>query len=299
MDLEQMLVDDYRVQRRRSLFSAEHRLRYLRRGFGDLKARDITYDRVNRYVAERLRESSASTVRYEVALLGRMLRLAYKAGRLETLKALPTISVGDNARTGFCSPEEIERVIPYLPTWSKSAVRALYLTGWRTGEVLGLSWKRVDFKAGTLRLDARDTKSGKPRLFPFRELPELAGLLRSQREATSRLERSQRRVIPWVFHRGGERLNSIRSGWRSAVRKAGLPALTPHDLRRSAARNLVRAGVPEDVVMKLCGWTTRSMLTRYNITAARDLEEGVSRLAEYLKRDKRDKKRDSCQLSGS
>jgi len=36
-----------------------------------------------------------------------------------------------------------------------------------------------------------------------------------------------------------------------------MPGLRPHDLQCSAARNLVRAGVSEGVVMKLCGWTTR------------------------------------------
>jgi len=128
-----------------------------------------------------------------------------------------------------------------------------------------------------LTLDAKDIKSGKPRAFPLGVLPELAQVVRAQREATSRLEHAQRRVIPWVFHRWSEHLVSLRSGWRTAVRKAGLLGLTPHDLRRSAARNLIRAGVPEHVAMKLRGWSTRSMLSRYNITAARDLEEAVSR----------------------
>jgi hypothetical protein len=53
-------------------------------------------------------------------------------------------------------------------------------------------------------------------------------------------------------------------------------------MRRSAARNLVRAGVPEKVVMDLCGWKTRAMFDRYNVTNARDLAEGVQRLGAYL-----------------
>ena len=67
-----------------------------------------------------------------------------------------------------------------------------------------------------------------------------------------------------------------------AVKAAGLPGLRPHDLRRSAARNLVRAGVSEGVVMKLCGWKTRSMFDRYNVTDDRDLREGVGRLSDFL-----------------
>jgi integrase len=176
----------------------------------------------------------------------------------------------------------MERLISHLPEHAKGPVRCLYLTGWRTKEVLGLEWRQVDFEAGLIRLEADQTKGGRPRVFPFAVLPALATLLRNQRERTSAMERAQSRVIPWVFHFVGERLVSFRTGWRNAAEKAGLSWMTPHDMRRSAARNLVRAGVPEKVVMDLCGWKTRAMFDRYNVTSARDLAEGVERLGAFL-----------------
>lgn len=100
---------------------------------------------------------------------------------------------------------------------------------------------------------------------------------REARERTTALERTRSRVIPWVFHLNGKRFVAFRTGWRNAVKKA-----KPHDVRRSAARNLVWAGVPEKVVMDLCGWKTRAMFDRYIITSARDLAEGVERLGAYL-----------------
>jgi integrase len=238
---------------------------------------------VSGYVARRLGLVSPATVRYERAVLRRMFGIAYRAGKVERIPALPTIRV-ENARTGFATPEDIEGVIGHLPDHSKGVVRALYLTGWRCSEVLGLTWARVDFDEGTIRLDAEQSKSGKPRLFPFGALPALAGLLREHRERTTAEERDRGRLVPWVFHFAGDRIVCFRTGWRNAVKSAGVPWLTPHDMRRSAARNLVRAGVPERVVMDLCGWKTRAMFDRYNITSAEDLAEGVGRLSDFLGR---------------
>jgi integrase len=242
----------------------------------------IDYDLVTSFIAGRLNQSAPATVLYEVKLLKRMFKIAQRAKKVNGVPDFPTVSVGDNARKGFCSPEEAERIIEHLPDHAKPVVRTLYLTGWRTGEVLGLTWARVDFEAGTLTLHASNTKSGKPRTFPFRQLPALREVLREQWERTQVLQRERGAVIPHVFHLDGQPLGSFRSAWRDAVRKAGLPGLRPHDMRRSAARNLVRAGVPEGVVMRLCGWTTRHMFDRYNVSDEQDLVDGVGRLNDFL-----------------
>jgi hypothetical protein len=54
-------------------------------------------------------------------------------------------------------------------------------------------------------------------------------------------------------------------------------------LRRSAARNLLAAGVPETVIMKICGWKTRSVFIRYAIADTTDLTAAMQRWEDFAK----------------
>src|SRR5262249_48142208 len=137
----------------------------------------------------------------------------------------------------------------------------LHLTGWRTGEARGLMWPQVDFAAGVLRLEPGTTKNGDGRTFPFAALPAHATLLREQRGATRAIERKTGQIIPWVFHLAGVPVgkHDIRRAWRQATREAGLKGKLPHDFRRTAVRNLERAGVPRSVATKLTGHKTESV----------------------------------------
>ncbi|MEC7900741.1 MAG: tyrosine-type recombinase/integrase, partial [Acidobacteriota bacterium] len=82
----------------------------------------------------------------------------------------------------------------------------------------------------------------------------------------------------WVFHRDGNPIKSMKGAWKSACEKAGCPEMLMHDMRRSAVRNLVRAGVSERVSMEITGHLTRDIFDRYDIVNESDLENALGRL---------------------
>ena len=139
------------------------------------------------------------------------------------------------------------------------------------------------WNAGELRLEPGSTKNEQGSVFPFAFHPRLAQVLREQRERVEGIQRERDFLIASVFvHDTGEAMSGwYYDSWRTACEKASLAGRIVHDFRRSAARNLVRAGVPESVAMKLTGHKTRSIFDRYNVTSSTDLREAVKKLARF------------------
>lgn len=85
--------------------------------------------------------------------------------------------------------------------------------------------------------------------------------------------------MPHVFHRDGEAIRDYNTAWRNACKRAALPGRIMHDFRRTAVRNMERAGVSRSVAMKLSGHKTEAIYKRYAIVSERDLADGVARLS--------------------
>lgn len=79
----------------------------------------------------------------------------------------------------------------------------------------------------------------------------------------------------------GERIQSFYKAWASGCERAGLQGLLFQDLRRSAVRNMERAGIPRKVAMAISGHKTESIYRRYGIISARDLA-AAARMEQYL-----------------
>src|ERR1043166_6798041 len=146
-------------------------------------------------------------------------------------------------------------------------------------ELLPLRWTQVDLDAGIVRLERGATKNREGRIFQIGAMPDLVEVFRAQRAYTDRVQRERGAIVAHVLHRDGRPIRDFRDAWQGACERAGLIRMIPHDFRRSAVRNLERAGVPRSVAMKLVGHQTESIYRRYAIVCEKDLAEGAAKLA--------------------
>jgi integrase len=300
------VLNDYRTNRKRSLDDVERRIeKHLKPFFGNRRMASVTTADIREYIASRQKETTVARKAYsftardgtarhvpeqrrtiagvsngeinrELTALKRMFNLAIQAGKLLQKPHIPLLKE-DNVRVGFFERDQFLAVLARLPDPVQPAATFAYITGWRIdSEVLSLEWRQVDFGAGEVRLDPGKTKNGEGRTFPMTR--DLREVLEAQKAITENLQRQCKVVCPRVFHRSGRPIKSFRVAFRTACAGAGCPGRVLHDFRRTAVRNLVRAGIPERVAMQMTGHKTRSVFERYNIVSAGDLREAGKRL---------------------
>ncbi len=134
-----------------------------------------------------------------------------------------------------------------------------------------IQWDQVDFAGGVIRLCRGRTKTGDPRMVPrIGNMDKV--LLQAKADRDEYFQIARGCSLAW---------ENPLSPSRTLVTRAGFADLQFHDLRRSGARNLSRAGVPERVIMSITGHKTRAMFDRYNITSESDLTEAAAKLKAY------------------
>lgn len=278
-DLEKLVSDDYAENRRRSGREVTRSFVHLRAHFGgEAKARAVTAASIAAYKAKRRAAGAKNaTINRELGQLRRGLRLAVSLGRLATPPAFSLLRE-DRPRAGFLEPGQFAAIVAKLPTDLQPLVTFLYWTGWRRTEATTLEWRMVDLKAGVIRIET--SKNDEPRTIPYTALPALREVIDVQRANTTAIERRYGRIVPWVFHRDGKPVLAFAGAWENACRRAGLPGRLVHDMRRSAARNMIRAGIPQRVAMEIGGWKTDSVFRRYAIVDERLLAENLAKLAQ-------------------
>ena len=317
-DLRDAYLADYAVNKRKSLrHDNEGKARLdsvtrLNDFFGGCRADDIGADLMRRYIADQQKQRlSNGSINRSLSALRRMFHLAVEEEKLRSVPYFPMLREAP-PRKGFVERASYTSLREKLPDYLRLPLDIGFFTGMRLGEVLALKWEQVDFLAGTIRLHAGETKNDGARQIPI--VPQLRVALMQQH---SNRQAGCAYVCCRLDRRGhAAKIGGFRKAWQSACIKAGLGSMEPatdsetgepilskprvdrprskpkakmvyrglifHDLRRSAVRNLVRAGVPETVARQITGHKTRSVFDRYNIVSENDLAQAGRQLASFL-----------------
>jgi integrase len=215
--------------------------------FGDKLLSEVGTREVARYQAERATQVSPASVNRDLAVLKSMFTKAAEWGNAASnpVKRVKFLREAGH-RERFLTAEEAEDLLEKCSDWLRPLVTVAVHTGMRRGELLSLTWRDVDFRAGCIILDPERTKSGHGRKIPMN------ATVRSTLEALRAGAPVQGLDAP-VFRGpdGGYPLMTLQRAFAEAVRKAGLLGFRFHDLRHSHASFLVQAGVPLNTVRDL------------------------------------------------
>lgn len=268
-DVCKLTLNDQRLHNKADVKGTEYRInKHLDRLLGKFRAWEFGTKHVSEYILVRRKEGATDgTINRELSILRRGFRLGTTAEPPLVLRCPKVVRlVEHNTRQGFLEPEQYQAVLAALPERLKALFIVGYHVGARKGELLSLRWDQVDLEAGTIRLSERQTKNKTGRVLPI--YGPMAAALRAQRERVP-----GDRVFPLGRH---------IAGWDEACAAAGVPGLLFHDLRRSAVRNMERAGVPRKVAMGITGHLTEAVYRRYDIVSERDLASAGRVMEQYM-----------------
>jgi len=268
-DLLDALKSDFEIREIASKQNLSN-IKRTRADFGTVRATALSPEAVDLYVEQRLEDGNAK------ASINRTLQLLRQAYKLADLPApkIRRLDESDNVRRGFFSEAEIRRVLANLPVELADFSLFAWLTGMRKSEIASLRWEDVD--GGCIRLRA---KNGTARLIPLEG--ELSKLIARRKAARQIKIKETVMISALIFHRKGEPIREFRKSWATACTKAGISRLF-HDLRRSACRNMVAAGVAQVTAMQVSGHKTDSMFRRYAIVSETDLRTALRATQRYL-----------------
>jgi integrase len=299
-ELAEDMIRDYRINARKSIEDVEARWKlHLQPFFEGMRAIDVTSEIIARFVDTRQQEGAKNaTINRELAALKRMFRLGLLATPAKVLRmpAFPHLRE-NNVRKGFLEDAQLQSLMKDAELWFRALVECGRTYGWRVSELLNMRVEQVNTAQRVIRLEPGTTKNNDGREVFMTDSVHalLSACVRGKKPDAAVFTRS-----------GGSAVRDFRVTWERACTHAGVgktvcadcsapmdsgracpecksqrstySGLIFHDLRRTAARNLRRAGIPETVIMKIGGWRTRSVFERYAIVSRTDIADAMQKL---------------------
>ncbi len=243
----------------RELYRAKNLLRFFGRNYPLTK---IGIKEVEEYKIYRLNQGvKKSTINKDLRLLSTIINRAVEFGWIEShvlYKKPLLIDNVKNERVRYLTKEEEERLFSVLNNSKNRLLRNIVLfaihTGMRLGEILNLTWDNINFENRLIILFPEQTKNGKRHLIPMNKV--VYEILKEE-------ESLKVAGCPYVFHRNGRKVKSIRDGFRNALRKAKIEDFRFHDLRHTFASRLVQKGIDLYVVKELLNHSSVTITERY------------------------------------
>jgi integrase len=218
--------------------------------FGHLRPDQITRALTRDYAAkERRRGISDGKIRRDLGVLSAVIRYSDKqGGAVIEMPPAPPPKSRHLTREEYRGLREAARKIPHLHLF----VLLAYRTGGRASAILELTWNRVDFTRGQIRLGLGERRAKGRATVPMTE--DTAEILHETQKAA---------LTDYVIEYGGKRVKSVKRAFKAAVVRAGLPADTsPHVLRHSAAVHMAESGVPMSEISQYLGHSSTSVTER-------------------------------------
>jgi integrase len=290
-----LTLNEYRLMKRRGLKIEELRSKAPKRLVGDVLASKFGKAHVQEYIEARRHEGRAdSTINREFSLIRHGFTLARQTDPplIDRVPHIPKLEE-DNVRQGFLEHPEYLNLREALPPHLKCLLVCGYYLGIRLGVFRRMKWSQVDLAAAEIRIAKRQAKSKKPHTAP------IYGEMKTWLDMQFAEHQQLRPDCEYVFNYHGRPIGHHVGGWREACIAVGMPELYFHDLRRSAVRNMERAGIPRKVAMSITGHLTETMYGRYDIVNDRDVRQAARRMEQFFEEAKAVEAADPKKRDGS
>lgn len=247
----QDFLEIYSRPNKRSADRDEDSIQHLTDHFKGRYLDEIRTEEIAEYMAARKAEAAPGTCNRELSTLKTMMRLACDWGKIVESPAARVKRFKEPPwRERFLKRDEARRLIEACGPELRPIVETALATGMRRGEILGLTWKDLDFTTGTITLTK--TKNGRARKIPMSgEIAATLGAVPRHGE--------------FVFMNGqpGQSITTYGLAFREACRAAGIQGFRFHDLRHSALSWMIEDGIDIVTVAAIAGHSSILMTQKY------------------------------------